>query len=175
MMSKTLNEFTMAMVMTTVVMGRSMGSFTWTKVCQAFAPSMRQASTGSRGMVPSPMRNITMFVPSCCQVHATIMAKLFSGTPVSQESFQGRPSRPNNPFMTPNSRLNMYFQMTPVATKEIVRGMKKMLLKKLAPLTPVTKTATSRPPMAGKTRVNPTQSTVFSMERPTTRSVNMAT
>ena len=66
-----------------------MGSFTWTKVCHVLAPSMRQASIGSRGMVPSPMRNMTMFVPSCCQVQAKIMAKVFSGTPVSQEGFSG--------------------------------------------------------------------------------------
>src|SRR4030042_4496863 len=80
MMSKTLNEFTIAMVRTTVVRGRSIGSFTCTKVCQALAPSIRQASMGSRGIVPSPMRNMTMLVPSCCQVHATIMAKVLGGT-----------------------------------------------------------------------------------------------
>src|SRR5512137_102557 len=89
MMSKTLNEFTIAMVMTTVVMGRSIGSFTCTKVCQALAPSMRQASMGSRGIVPSPMRNMTMLDPSCCQVHAMIMEKVLSGTSVSHDGFSG--------------------------------------------------------------------------------------
>src|SRR5258706_2074183 len=175
MMSKTLKEFTMAMVMTTVVMGASMGSFTWRKVCQALAPSMRQASMGSLGMVPRPMRNMTMLEPSCCQVHAMIMAKLLSGTSVSHDGFNGRPRMPKRPLRTPSSLLNMYAQITPVATKEMVSGMKKMLLKKPAPRTPVTKTATRRPPSAGSASVKTTQRTVFSMDRPMTRSVNMVT
>src|ERR1035441_7333213 len=89
MMSNTLNEFTMAMVMTTVVMGASMGNFTCTKVCHLFAPSMMHASMGSRGMVTRPMRNITMFVPSCCQVHAKIIEKVFRGTLVRYDGFSG--------------------------------------------------------------------------------------
>ncbi len=64
--------------------------------------------------------------------------------------------------------------MIPVATKEMVRGMKKMLLKKFSPRRPVTKTATTSPPSAGNTRVKATQITVFSMEPAITRSVNMA-
>ena len=83
----------MAMVMTTVVMGRSMGNFTWRNVCHLLAPSIRHASMGSLGMVPRPMRNMTMLVPSCCQVQAKSMEKVFSGTSVSQEGFRGRPRR----------------------------------------------------------------------------------
>ena len=69
----------------------------------------------------------------------------------------------------------MYAQMTPVATNEMVRGMKKMLLKKPAPFTPVTNTATRSPPMAGKASVKTTHRTVFTIEVPITRSVNMVT
>ena len=53
--------------------------------------------------------------------------------------------------------------------------MKKMLLKNPAPFTPVTNTATRRPPMTGSARVKTTQITVFSIERPMTRSVNIFT
>ena len=62
---------------------------------------------GSRGMVPSPMRNMTMFVPSCCHVQAKIMANVFSGTAVSHEGFSGMPSMPSRPLRTPSSLLNM--------------------------------------------------------------------
>ena len=57
----------------------------------------------------------------------------------------------------------------------MVSGMKKMLLKKPAPRTPVTNTATSRPPVAGNTSVKATQRAVLIMERAMTRSVNMVT
>ena len=65
--------------------------------------------------------------------------------------------------------------MMPVATKEMVSGMKKMLLKKLAPFTPVRNTATRSPPRAGKTSVNTTHRTVFSIEVPMTASVKSVT
>ncbi len=77
-----------------------------------------------------------MFVPSCCQVQEMSMEKVFSGTLVSQESLMGSPSSLNVPLSTPSSLLNMYVQIVPVATKEIVSGMKKIDLKKFSPLQP---------------------------------------
>lgn len=162
MMSKVLNELTMACAITTVVIGLSMGNVTYLKVCQGLAPSIIDASTGSDGTVVRPMRKSTILFPVCCHVQAMIMENVLRGTAFNHWTFMSSPHKSvSNPLRIPELELNMLIQIIPVETNDMARGKKIMVLNTCSPLMPRIKMAINKPPNTGNTSVEITHKVVL--------------